>query len=126
MPPFSEVASVTIKSVARSDGCVERALRRGFRKGMGSWGGSGAGLEFCCENTVLKGRKLAGDCLVVVRARCCARNQCSSAFFGSCAPLTLQSRTNTSSAPYHAHRAPITHQSRTNIFATAATMPQFL
>ena len=39
MPPFSEVASATIMSASRSDGCVERALRRGFRNGMGSWGG---------------------------------------------------------------------------------------
>ena len=64
MPPFSEVASVTIKSVARSDGCVERALRRGFRNGMGSWGGPGARLQKNYENKKMQACKLARDCLV--------------------------------------------------------------
>ena len=37
---FSEASFFTIVSDPRPVSCAERASRRGFRKGMGSWGGS--------------------------------------------------------------------------------------
>ena len=37
---FSEASFLTIVSDPRPVSCAERASQRGFRKGMGSWGGS--------------------------------------------------------------------------------------